>query len=90
MAKSERKAFLLYYDWLEAMEQLEPAERWETLIALIDYSRYGVMPELNGAAKMFFTVTKPLIDNDNEKYEKRCKVNAENGAKGGRPRKETE
>lgn len=90
MAKSERKAFLLYYNWLDALEELEPVERWKTLTALVEYSRYGVLPELEGSAKMFFKWAKPLIDSDNEKYEKRCKASAENGAKGGRPRKEIE
>lgn len=92
MAKSERKAFLLYYNWLSVMEIIkDPAERWKTLIALVEYSRYGVVPELDSdSAKMFFELAKPIIDNDNKKYEDRCKVNAENGAKGGRPKKETE
>ena len=90
MAKSERKAFLLYYDWLNGLEIIEdPAERWKTLIALVEYSRYGVVPDMNDKyAKMLFTLAKPLIDNDNKKYEDRCRVNTENGAKGGRPKKE--
>lgn len=91
MAKSERKAFLLYYDWLEAMGMLDdPAERWKLLVDLVEYSRYGVVPELDGYAKVVFTLAKSIIDNDNKKYEERCRVNAENGAKGGRPKKETE
>ena len=60
------------------------------MTALVEYSRYGVIPELEGTAKIFFSLVKAQIDSDNEKYEKRCKVNAENGAKGGRPKKETE
>lgn len=90
MAKSERKAFLLYYNWLEALEELDPVERWKVLTSLVEYSRYGVLPELEGAAKMVFTFAKPQIDSDNQKYEDRCRINAENGAKGGRPKKETE
>lgn len=92
MAKSERKAFLLYYDWLGCMELIrDPVERWKTLLALVDYSRYGVLPELDGDnGKMFFALAKPIIDNDNKKYEDRCRINAENGAKGGRPKKETD
>lgn len=88
MAKADRKAFLLYYNWLEALEALDPAERWKTLTALAEYSRYGVIPELEGAAAMLFKLLKPVIDSDNEKYEDRCRVNAENGRKGGRPRKQ--
>lgn len=91
MAKSERKAFLLYYDWLDVLEALEPVERWKTLTALVEYSRYGVLPELESTgARVFFKCAKPIVDSDNEKYEKRCRASAENGAKGGRPRKETE
>lgn len=87
MAKADRKAFLLYYNWLEALERLDPADRWKTLMALIEYSRYGVMPELEGAAEILFIIAKPVIDSDREKYEHRCKVNAENGSKGGRTSK---
>ncbi len=83
MAKTERKALMVYFDWIDAIETLAPSERWPTLAALVEYSRYGAVPELEGAAKMLFTLAKPIIDHDREKYEHRCRVNAENGAKNG-------
>lgn len=92
MAKpSERKAFLLYYNVFEVLGDLEPAEAWETLAALVEYSRSGVLPELkNPYSKAVFRLQQTAIDRDNEKYAERCRINAENGRRGGRGNKREE
>lgn len=91
MAKKGRSAFLLYYDWVETMQrQLEPTEAWNLLLALVDYSRYGTVPELEGKPAFAFEFMRGQIDRDNEKYQARCEQNAINGARGGRPKRETE
>lgn len=60
------------------------------------YRRFAVCRQAGGAEAFgsrnenFFRRIKNYIDSANENYEKRVKANRINGAKGGRPKKETE
>lgn len=83
-----KKSFLMYLDWRQHLEMLTDGEQGRLLMALFDYVETGVLPELEGMAKMAFSFIRAQIDRDAEKYEERCRVNRENGAKGGRPSKQ--
>ena len=82
-----KKSFVLYFDYREHLELLTDEERGRLLMALMDYGERGVLPELAGAARMAFSFIRAQLDRDNAKYARKCAKNAENGAKGGRPRK---
>ena len=79
----ERVYMKTYYDWIEQTAELTYEERGYLFVAIVEYARSGKETELFGAAKVIFPVFKSVIDRDNRK----AAVNAENGAKGGRPRK---
>lgn len=71
---------IFYESFWEAAKCLPPAERAATVEAIVAYGCEGVMPNLDGASKAIFLMAKPLIDAN--------VARKENGAKGGRPRKD--
>ena len=84
---ADKKSFLLYLDWRQHLEMLTNEERGAFLIALFDYAETGALPALEGMAKMAFSFIRAQLDRDAKKYEERCRINRENGTKGGRPPK---
>lgn len=75
-----------YHDWIEQTAALEYDEIGRLFIAILEYDRSGVEPQLDGRESILFPVFKSVIDRESEK----AKTNSENGAKGGRGRKATE
>jgi hypothetical protein len=57
-------------------------------MAMIDYSEYGEIPDLDDLTNMAFSFISMQMDRDKESYTKKCVTNKENGAKGGRPKKQ--
>ena len=84
----QKSSFLIYHEYREPLELLTDEQRGRLLMALIDYSESGTVPELDGISMMAFSFIQKQMDRDSEKYENRCNSNRENGKKGGRPRKE--
>lgn len=77
-------------DYIAMAEILEFAlDRFGRLVlALMYYTADGTMPEdLPPDLKMMFGIYQRKVDAAREKYDKKCLTNAENGAKGGRPKK---
>ena len=87
MGTERKKAFLVYCDYKQHLELLTTEECGLLFIALLEYADTKKPPELDGMAAMAFSFIKAQMDRDEEKYEERCSINRENGAKGGRPRK---
>lgn len=85
---SNRKSFVFYYDWRYPLQMLNDEEKGKLLMALLDYSETGVLPEnMPNVLKMAFSFMQAQLDRDREKYEKRCKLNRDIGVTGGRPPK---
>ena len=84
---AEKKGFVIYFDWREQFELLPPEDRGKLLMALLDYGESGKMPDLHDSVGMAFSFMRAQMDRDATKYAERCAINAENGSKGGRPRK---
>lgn len=79
-------------DYIAMAEILQFAmERFGQLIlALMYYTTDGTMPDnLPSDISMMFAIYQRKIDAAREKYKDKCIINAENGSKGGRPRKKT-
>ena len=84
----EKNSFVLYHDWLGAFETLSAEESKQLIIAIIKYSMSDADPEQRSAGfNMAWQFIKPTLQRDKESYYEKCKTNAENGAKGGRPKK---
>lgn len=79
---------LTYFRWYvdEAQlikEQLTNEQAGELFISVMDYLRDGTSTEVSPAIKWPYLDYQHKIDRSREAYEKKCAINAENGAKGG-------
>jgi len=74
---AQRQGFVIYHDWRPAIETLKPREAGSLLMALIDYSERGVVPDFKGALSVSFSFCKAKIDFDKQKYSEKCERNAE-------------
>lgn len=83
MAKKYVKA---YFDWIEQMSALSDAEKGRLFTAILEYARSGREPENSGREGLVFPTFKATLDREAEI----AAINAENGAKGGRPVKPNE
>lgn len=77
----KRESVVFYKDFFEAIRQQEPEKRLQAYEAIFEYAFYGEETEIEDpTVNTIFTLVKPQIDENNERYL--------NGCKGGRPRKE--
>lgn len=77
----QRNSFVFYRSFYEGIKELPDEVRLQLYDVICDYSLNTTEPQLTGTAKGMFTLIRPLIDSNNEKYQ--------NGCKGGRPPKGT-
>ena len=74
-----RDSLVVYRSTFEAGKSLPEKQRLRFYEAIFDYALNDIeATDLNGNLKIFFDLTKPLIDSNNKKYK--------NGCKGGRPK----
>ena len=78
----ERKSFIFYRSFAEAIDDLPDNEQLVIYRAIKEYALYGREIELTGTVKSFWTLIKPQITANNRRYK--------NGCKGGRPQDEDE
>ena len=75
-----RDRFLFYGSFWEALSDLTDEQKGQCLTALSEYALYGKEPSFeNPIVKLFFTMARPQIDANNQRFE--------NGSKGGAPKK---
>ncbi|MDD6032724.1 MAG: DUF6291 domain-containing protein, partial [Oscillospiraceae bacterium] len=88
----ETNSFLIYADYLESFELMEPVDVKALLMTMFRYvsGEWEAGRELAGQARMAWTFIRSQLDRDKEKYRDRCRRNRENGLKGGRPRLQEE
>lgn len=86
-----KRYFIVSYENEELLEDLSDTQISELFKALFRYAISGT--EIDTEDKLLrcaFKIFRKSIDASNKKYDEICRRNAENGAKGGRPKKETE
>jgi hypothetical protein len=76
-----REYFCCYHSYLEAMEQLNDAERGRLFTACLTYSKTGEAPELRGNERFVFPAFRSQIDRDNANYEEKCRKQSANARK---------
>jgi len=88
--QSERKSFLLYFDWLENCAYLGNEEFGQLIRVIAQYAQTGDVDigSLPERIEIAFGFMRGQLDRDKEKYERRCETSRENGKKGGRPPKQ--
>lgn len=90
MRKSEAQApgYMTYREAALIFSLMPEREAAQAIKATANYFLYGTMPEgLEGTAVQVFDIMQADIDRGNEKYQQIVERNAENGRKGGRPKK---
>ncbi len=78
----KRNSMVLYQSFYEAIKDLSPEDFKSAMIAIAEYGFNGDEYTETGIAKTVFTLVKPLIDKNNQRYK--------NGKQGGRPKNQTE
>lgn len=73
-----RDGFIFYASFYEAISELEPEQQLECYTAISEYALFGREVETTGVVKAIFSLIKPQINANNQRYE--------NGKKGGRPK----
>lgn len=86
---NDRKSFVLYTEYIQYAELLTDEECGKLFKAILSYAENGTLPNFSGSLEMAFLMIKNQLDRNSEKYAEKCKKNRENGAKGGRPPKES-
>ena len=80
------KYLKVYTDFAETMEALSDDERGRLFMSMLQYASTGEVGALSGAERFVWPIAKQNIDRAQAELEKR----AENGRKGGRPKKANE
>ena len=74
----EKKSFLIYCDWEGLLKPMTKEQAGELLFAMFDYNKNGVVPEFEDKLLSgVFSFMQSRFDDDNKRYEKVCKQNAE-------------
>lgn len=82
-----RDTMILYTSYEEKFCLLSDEEFGKLVRSMIQYQKTGIIPEIEElAVKLAFSMAKVDVDKNNEKFEKVCQRNRENGKKGGRPK----
>ena len=85
---AEHKSFLIYKDNEPLIKECNDKQAGEIFKALFAYACRGEeCISDDPMVRACYTVFRNAIERDDVKYQARCAVNAENGAKGGRPKK---
>lgn len=77
----ERDSFIFYKSFYEAIAETDQETQNKLFNAICKKALYEEDTELNGIAKMLYTLIKPQLEANNKRFA--------DGKKGGRPKKET-
>lgn len=96
---AEKKSTQIYHDWIPTFDMIgkkDKAVGFDLIMSLLRHGASGEGLSIEDPSEAAFTAEvifnhfASIIDNDIEKYMARCEQNATNGAKGGRPKKQTD
>ena len=89
MTTHEQKYFIFYLDNMEMLEPLSNEQLGQLMRLIADYAKTMTLRSADDpAVDMAYRFMSAQIRRDFEKYEEKCRINAENGRKGGRPKRQ--
>ena len=90
MADFEKKSFVLYHNFANQFYMLSMEQRGRLITAIFEHEIHGAPTNpLKGSAAMAYSFIKDVLERDHAEYMAVCERNAQNGKKGGRPKKES-
>ena len=63
-----RPGIMLYFDILEPIKVLPDADKGRLLVAMLEYGKFGNVPEFDGMLALAWGFVKPKIDKDEQEY----------------------
>ena len=82
--KKQRDTFIFYRSFKESMSDLSAADKLIMYEAITDYSLDMKEPELTGFPKALFSLIRPFLDANTQRWKNGCKGGAPKGNKIGR------
>ena len=79
----------IFYDSIDALEQLGDAERGRLILAMMKYGSTGEVMQLNGNERVLFPIFKAQIDRDEKEMNTLSNARSEAGRKGAEKRWQT-
>ena len=88
-SKKQRDTFIFYRSFKESMSDLSDADKLIMYEAITDYSLDMKEPELTGFPKALFSLIRPFVDANTQRWKNGCKGGAPKGNKNNRFSKST-
>ena len=88
-SKRQRDTFIFYRSFKESMSDLSDADKLIMYEAITDYSLDMKEPELTGFPKALFSLIRPFLDANTQRWKNGCKGGAPKGYKNNRFSKST-
>ena len=76
-----RESFIIRHEMGPVFDRCSDEKAGKIIKALMDFSRYGTLPDIEGDLSFVVEMMINTMIRDNEAYEKRCRKNAEAAAK---------
>lgn len=86
LKSKDKQSFVLYHTSRNLFAKLPAEECKELILAIFDYSMGQDVTLSSSGPDIAFAAIQPYMDENARKYEERCRINRQNGAKGGAPR----
>ena len=76
-----KDSFILFKEHEEIFKQLSKEQAGELILAIFEYERMEIIPELEFCINLAFTPIRQSLDRSREKYKEVCKKNSQNAQK---------
>lgn len=64
-----RPGIMIYFDILDPIKKLSDEDKGKLLVAMLEYGKDGIVPELEGSLGIVWSFVQPKIDRDEENYD---------------------
>lgn len=64
-----RPGIMIYFDILEPIKMLPDEDKGKLLVAMLEYGKHGIVPDLSGPLGIVWSFVQPMIDKDEQRYD---------------------